>query len=161
MTLSTADIHDANPGLVSVCETQFRSFGKRLTFAGPCYTVKVYEDHRRVKAVAETPGEDRVLVVDGGGSLRVGLMGDMMAEIAMRSGWAGAVIHGVVRDSLAIDALEFGVKAIGTTARRGEIETGGATGVPVAFGGITFQPGWWVYADCDAVIVSERALTAG
>ena len=161
MTFSTADLHDANPDAVSVCETQFRSFGKRRAFAGPCVTVKVYEDHRPVKALAESPGKGRVLVVDGGGSLRVGLMGDMMAGNAMKNGWAGAVLYGVVRDSEVLNGLDFGVKAIGTTAKRGSHETEGLVGESVSFGGITFRPGWWVYADVDAVIVSKRELSAG
>ena len=161
MTIATADIHDANPDKVRCCDLQFRSFGKHLSFAGPCFTVKCHHDHRAAKATADTPGEGRVLVIDGGGSLRIGLMGDMMAEAARKNGWIGAVINGPVRDSIAIDALEFGVKALGTTARRGEIETGGVTGVPVEFGGITFAPGMWVYADRDAVIVSDGKLSAG
>ena len=158
MTFSTADLHDDNQGDVEVCETQFRSFGQRRAFSGPCVTVKVHEDHRPVKALAESPGQGRVLVVDGGGSLRVGLMGDIMAGNAMKNGWAGAVINGVVRDTAAIDALDFGVKAIGTTARRGTDETPGLVDIPVAFGGVTFEPGAWVYADEDAVIVSARKL---
>lgn len=158
MIIATADLNDANPDKVRVCNLQFRSFGKKLDFAGPCYTVKVFEDHRKVRAVAETPGEGRVLVVDGGGSLRTGLMGDQMAELAMNNGWIGAVINGPVRDSRAIDALDFGVKALGTTALRGTDEIGGLTDLPVSFGGIEFRPGWWVYADADAVIVSETEL---
>jgi regulator of ribonuclease activity A len=158
MIIATADLNDANPDLVRVCNLQFRSFGKKLEFAGPCFTVKVFEDHRKVRAVAETPGEGRVLVVDGGGSLRMGLMGDQMAELAMSNGWIGAVINGPVRDSRAIDALDFGVKALGTTARRSTDEIGGLTDLPVAFGGIEFRSGWWVYADVDAVVVSETEL---
>jgi regulator of ribonuclease activity A len=158
MTLSTADLNDANPERVSVCALQFRSFGRKQDFSGPCLTLKVFEDHRKVRATAETPGEGRVLVIDGGGSLRVGLMGDQIAELAMINGWAGAVINGAVRDSRAIDQLDFGVKAVGTTARRSDTELGGLVDHPVAFGGVAFRTGWWVYADVDAVIVSETAL---
>ncbi len=161
MSFSTADLHDANPGQVWVCATQFRSFGKRLTFSGPCVTVKVYEDHRPVKALVESPGEGRVLVVDGGGSFRVGLLGDMMATNAVKNGWAGVVINGVVRDSRRVDTLEIGVKAIGTSARRGDDETPGLLDLPLSFGGVTFRPGWWIYADADAVITSERPLKDG
>jgi regulator of ribonuclease activity A len=156
MLVETAEIHDAHPDEVAVCDIQFRSFGRRLAFAGPCATLKVYEDHRRAKALIEQPGQGRVLVVDAGGSLRVGIMGDTMAALAARNGWAGAVIYGAVRDSAAIDALEFGVKAVGTTARRSARDLGGTVDAPVVIGGATFRPGDWVYADRDAVIVSAR-----
>ena len=158
MSFSTADLHDANPGQVLVCETQFRSFGKQMTFCGPCLPVKVFDDHRPVKALAESPGEGRVLVVDRGGSLGTGLMGDMMTSNAIKNGWAGAVIFGLVRDSQTVNTLDFGIKAIGTTARRGDEETTGIVGAPVSFGGISFQPGWWIYADADAVITSQFRL---
>ena len=156
MPLSTAEIHDAHPDEVAVCDAQFRSFGRRLEFAGPCATLKCHEDHRRARALVEEPGEGRVLVIDAGGSLRIGLMGDTMAALAAKNGWAGAVIYGAVRDTAAIDALDFGVKALGTTARRSNADRGGQVGEPVAFGGVTFRPGDWVYADRDAVIVSAR-----
>lgn len=161
MDFSTAELHDANPGRVSVCETQFRSFGKHRCIGGPIYTVKMYEDHRPIKALVESPGGGRVLVADGGGSFRVGLMGDMMAANAIRNGWAGAILFGVIRDSATLDTMDIGIKAIGTTARRGDDETPGIVGEPVTFGGVTFRPGWWVYADVDAVITSEQPLDLG
>jgi regulator of ribonuclease activity A len=156
MPIATAEIHDAHPDEVAVCDAQFRSFGRRLEFAGPCVTLKCHEDHRRAKALIEGPGEGRVLVIDAGGSLRVGIMGDTMAALAAKNGWAGAVIFGAIRDSAAIDVLDFGVKALGTTARRSGEDLGGVVGQPVGFGGVTFAPGAWVYADRDAVIVAAR-----
>lgn len=156
---STADLHDANEDLVAVCDAQFRSFGRRPCIAAPCVTFKVFEDHRLVRDhIAATPGDGRILVIDGGGSMRVGLLGDTMAERAMRNGWIGAIVFGVVRDTPALDALDFGVKALGTTARRGRLETGGLVDVPVMFGGVEFRSGWWVYADVDAVLVSREPL---
>ncbi len=160
MSFSTADLHDAQPDEVSVCETQFRSFGRHRNFCGRCRTVKTFEDHRLIKSVFTEPGEGQILVVDGGGSLRIGLMGDLMASLAIKNGWAGAVLFGVIRDSAAIDGMDFGVKAIGTTARRGAAEMAGLVDVPVSFGGVTFTPGDWVYADSDAVLVSARKLIA-
>jgi regulator of ribonuclease activity A len=156
--ITTSDICDAHPDEVAVCEIQFRSFGKASAFAGPCATVLVYEDHRKVRETIDLPGNGRVLIVDGGGSLRVALLGDRLAIRAMQNGWAGIIIHGAIRDSAAIDNLQFGVKALGTTARRSSIELGGIAELPVSFGATTFRHGDWVYADADAVIVSRRKL---
>ncbi|GAA4334310.1 ribonuclease E activity regulator RraA [Pigmentiphaga soli] len=156
MRVSTSDIFDADPDRVLVCETQFRSFGRLREFAGPCATVAVREDHREIRKLLETPGEGRVLVVDGGGSPRVGLMGDVMAAMAVRNGWAGAIVFGAIRDSSAIDAMEFGVKAVATTARRAQTAASALHDQPVEFGGVRFHPGDWVCADSDAVVVRPQ-----
>lgn len=148
----TADIFDAYPRTMQVCDLQFRSFGRIGAFCGPCTTVSVVEDHRPVLAVLDTPGEGRVLVVDGKGSLRAGLCGDRLAGIAVARGWAGLVLNGAIRDSAGIDGLAIGVKALGTTARRSAEARPSLAHEPVSFGGVTFVPGQWVYADRDAVL---------
>ena len=152
---STADLFDAAPDRIAVCDLQFRSYGKRLCFAGPCATVSVDEDHRPVLAALEDAGRGRVLVVDGKGSLRVGLCGDRLAGIAAANGWAGLVVNGAIRDSKGIDALDIGVKALGTTARRSDAPAAMERDVPVSFGGVTFVPGFHVYADADAVVCDQ------
>jgi regulator of ribonuclease activity A len=157
MPIVTCDISDAYPDEVAVCAVQFRHFGQRRAFAGPCETLRV-RDHNLVLETVTRPGEGRVLVVDGGGSFAAGLMGDRLAELARANGWQGAVIFGAIRDSAVIDGMAFGVKALGTTARRSPVEQGGERSVPVGFGGVVFRPGDWVYADADAVIVSARPL---
>ena len=155
----TPDIYDTYADQVGVVELQLRGFGKRRSFHGPCSTIKCFEDHRLVRAASQSPGGGRVLVVDAGGSMRVAMMGDMLASNCMNNGWAGVVIFGVVRDTPQIDALDFGVKALGTTARRsGPEDLGGSVDLPVSFGGVTFRPGDWVYADADAVLVSPSEL---
>ena len=158
MPFSTSDIHDAHPDEVGVCDAQFRGFGRVRSFAGPCATVKAYEGPRAIREALEEPGEGRVLVADGGGSLRRALVGDRMAALALRNGWAGIVLFGAVRDSEALDALEFGVKALGTTARRPTHATGGVRDIPVTLAGATFHPGDWVYADPDAVLVATGRM---
>ncbi|MCB2126720.1 MAG: ribonuclease E activity regulator RraA [Rhodobacteraceae bacterium] len=155
---STADLFDAHPDIVRVCEAQFRSFGRHEAFAGACSTVSTFEDHRPVLAAVESDGQGRVLVVDGHGSLRVGLMGDRLAGIAARNGWRGVVIYGAIRDSAGIDQLDIGVKALGTTARRSTAPAQATRDEPVSFGSATFSPGDWVYADRDCVIVAGVRL---
>lgn len=158
MDFSTSDIHDAHGEEVSVCDIQFRGFARWTRFAGPCATVRTFEDYRPVREALEQPGHGRVLVVDGGGSLRFALLGDRMAELAIRNGWAGAVLYAAIRDSEAINALDFGIKAMGTIARRPAGGSGGVLEAPVTLGGATFRPGDWVYADADAVLVATRCL---
>ena len=159
MEIVTADLYDAYHESVEVCALQFRSFGKRGSFFGPCTTVACFEDHTPVLNTLSEPGDDRVLVVDGQGSLRIGLMGDRLAEIGVRNGWAGVVINGAIRDSFGIDALDIGVKAMGTTARRGWSPGSFERDVPLGFGGVSFTPGDWVYADIDSVLVSPSELS--
>src|SRR5690606_21225095 len=148
----------AFPDELSVCELQFRSFGKRRAFSGPCATVLANEDHRPVLKMLSNPGKGRVLVVDAGGSMRVGVLGDRLASIAVANNWAGIVIHGVIRDSQGIEALDIGVKSLGTTARRSGAERGGLEDETLQFGGVRFTPGDWVYADEDAVVRCAREL---
>ena len=130
----------------------------RQSFFGRIETLRTFEDHTPVLNTLSEPGEGRVLVVDAGGSLRVGVMGDRLAEIAVRNRWAGAVINGAIRDSAAIDGLSFGVKALGATARRNWQPTRGDRGLKVSFGDVEFVSGHWIYADRDAVIVSAGSL---
>jgi regulator of ribonuclease activity A len=156
----TADLYDAHPDKMQVLDAQFRSFGKWRAFMGPVATVHTFENHYPVKMFVEEPGEGRVLLVDGEGSLRCGLMGDRLAETAMRNGWAGVIILGAVRDSKGIDALDFGVKALGTTARRAAESIPGERQVTVTVAGAIIQPKDWIYADEDAVLVSRTPLSA-
>lgn len=156
---STADISDEHPDTTSVCQLQFRSFGMRTQFAGPCVTLRVEEDHRPVFRKLSSPGGGRVLVVDVAGSMRVGVFGDRLAELARQNGWAGLVVNGVIRDSATVNAMDIGVKALGTTALRSRTERpGGAEDLPVEFGGATFTPGAWIYCDADAVLISDMAV---
>ena len=158
MVIVTADLYDQHHGSVAVCERQFRSFGQRRAFFGPCSTLKTFEDHTPVLAALSEAGNGRVLVIDGEGSRRVGLMGDRLAAIGTGNGWAGLIINGAIRDSLGIDSIAIGVKALGTTARRGWIPGTSERDVPLQIGGVTFSSGDWIYADVDCVLVSPHEL---
>ena len=160
LTIPTADLYDAHHARLQVCILAFRSFGRRLAFCGPCVTLRCFEDHTPVLACLQEPGAGRVLVVDAGGSLRVGVMGDRLAAIAVASGWTGVIINGAIRDSMGIDALALGVKALGTTARRGWAPNRSAQEVPLEFGEMAIRSGDWIYADPDCVICSAEPLTA-
>ena len=158
-TFQTADLHDQQPDDVQVVDLQFRNFGRHGCFHGRIETLRVFADHSAVRDIVAEPGEGRVLVVDVGGDLTTGVMGDRIAGKAVEAGWAGAVIVGVVRDSQAINRLPFGVRALGTTARRSLAGRAGQRGIALHIGGVHCEPGDWLYADEDAVIISKRPLT--
>jgi regulator of ribonuclease activity A len=150
--MKTADVLDEYGDRAAVCLLQFRSFGA-AAFSGRIATVRCFEDNVLVRATVSEPGEGRVLVVDGGGSLRYALLGDNIAAIALERGWAGVMINGCVRDAAELDALGLGVKALGTNPRPSRKGGEGETGIPVEFGEVTFEPGALLYADEDGVVV--------
>lgn len=158
MTLKTSDLCDACDG-ARASALAWRGYGRRRAFAGTIRTIRCHEDIGLMRATVGQAGHGQVLVIDGGGSLARALFGDVMAEVAMRNGWAGLVIHGAIRDSVEIDAMDIGVKALGTVPRRGERTGAGETDVPVTFGGVTFTPGHRLVADDDGVIVLPAGLT--
>jgi regulator of ribonuclease activity A len=156
---ATADLFDAHPD-ASSCALPLRSFGLRRRFAGRVRTVKSYQDNVLLKELLSKPSQGEVLVVDGGGSLQCALVGDMIAMLGMNSGWAGVIVNGAIRDSVTIDAMEFGIKALGTNPRKSTKNGDGLVDVPVSFGGVTFVPGHWLYSDEDGILVSPSPLTA-
>ncbi|GAA0238328.1 ribonuclease E activity regulator RraA [Actinomadura nitritigenes] len=158
MDFATADLIDDFGDELRSCETQFRRYGGRASFAGPVSTVRCHRDNGLVKRVLNTPGEGRVLVVDGGGSLASALMGDMIAASAVANGWAGVVINGAVRDVVALRGLDLGVKALGSNPRKSAKDGAGEVDAPVAFGGVEFGAGDWLYSDEDGIVVATRAL---
>ena len=154
----TPDLCDAYPDLIQVLEPMFSNFGGRDSFGGPITTLKCFEDNSKVREQVEQPGEGRVLVVDGGGSLRRALLGDMLAAKAARNGWAGLLIYGCVRDVDALAQTDVGVQALASHPLVTEKRGLGDIDVPVTFAGVTFHPGHYLYADNNGVIVSPSPL---
>jgi regulator of ribonuclease activity A len=152
MIPKTSDLCDACAE-VQACELQLISYGQRMVFAGRIRTVQCLEDVDLIRQMVNQPGHDQVLVIDGGGSLRRALFGDVMAAIAAKNGWQGLVIHGAMRDAVEVDGMDIGVKSLGTAPRRGERTGAGQVDIPVTFGGITFTPGCRLVADADGVVV--------
>lgn len=158
MEIQTADLCDANEGKVKICAPMFRSFGGKASFGGQIATLKVFEDNSLVRNALESPGHDKVLVVDGGGSMRCALVGDQLALLGVKNGWAGVIVYGCIRDSKAIGKMDLGVFALGTHPLKSIKKGAGDIGLVVTFCGISFTPGHFVYADEDGVIISENAL---
>lgn len=160
MSFVTCDLCDDHPEDVRVCEPLFANFGGRDAFGGEIVTVKCHEDNSRVKETLATPGKGKVLVVDGGGSLRCALLGDMIGESAVQNGWEGVIVYGCVRDVDALVGLDLGVQALASIPLKSVRKGAGELNLPVTFGGVTFRPGEFVYADNNGVIVAGRNLLA-
>jgi regulator of ribonuclease activity A len=158
MYIVTADLYDERGDELNSCDLQLRQYGRRRAFHGPISTVRCHQDNALVKAALSEPGEGRVLVVDGGGSLRTALMGDVIAGIAAANGWSGVVINGAVRDVTTLREIDLGVKALGSNPRKSGKEGTGERDIPVTFGGVTFHPGAELFSDDDGILVTgERA----
>ena len=154
---ATTDLCDAHPE-IQVCEPVFQIFGGNVRFSGPVTTLKVFEDNTLIKQAVESPGQGRVLVVDGGGSRRCGLVGGNLAVSAAANGWAGLVVYGYIRDADELAEQPIGIRALGAMPRKSERGLhSGQAGLPVHFAGVTFREGQWLLADRDGVLVLPTA----
>ena len=156
MTFSTPDLCDALGEEVRVAEPVFRDYGGVRRFSGAVVTLRVHEDNALVRAALEGEGRGRVLVVDGGGSLRTALVGGNLAALAARNGWSGLVVYGAVRDVAELAAAEVGIKALATTPRKSAKGGQGEEGAAVTVAGVRVSPGNFLWADEDGVIVADR-----
>lgn len=159
MNWTTPDLCDDHPD-VAVTEPVFRDYGGHAAFCGRIVTLDCFEDNSRVRDLVATDGQGRVLVVQGGASLRRSLLGDMLAEKAVANRWSGFVINGCVRDVQALEKLPLGVKALAACPVKTEKLGMGKVDVEVSFAGATFVPGYWLYADANGVIVARTDLLA-
>lgn len=162
MDFQTADLCDRHEALLGkelrVAAPIFRCFGGQPKFSGIVVTLKLFEDNSLVRDTLGTPGHGKVLVVDGGASLRCALLGDQLAALAEQHSWSGIVINGCIRDSVAINHSQIGVRALATHPQKSVKRGVGERDLPVTFAGITFHPGEWLYADEDGLLVSTQAL---
>lgn len=150
---ATCDLYDADESLQSL-SLQLLNLGGRARFSGPIRTIRCHRDNGLVKELLNTPGAGAVLVVDGSGSLESALIGDMIAASAIENGWAGVVIHGVIRDREQLAEMDLGVRALGSNPRKSVKDGLGEVDVRLEFGGVTFVPGGTLWSDADGVLVS-------
>ncbi len=158
MSIATADLYDEYGDTLQIATPMFNDYGGQMSFYGPVSTVKVFEDNSMVRAALEQAGSGRVLVVDGGGSLRCALLGDMLAELGQNNDWAGVIVYGCIRDSAVISTMKIGVKALNTNPRKSVKKGAGERDVTVSFADVTISPGNYIYADEDGFVISEKKL---
>jgi regulator of ribonuclease activity A len=154
---ATTDLCDAHPGVIAVATPMFASFGGRRRFCGPIATLRCFEDNSLVREMLGEPGAGRVLVVDGGGSLRCALVGDQLGALGVRNGWNGVVVWGCVRDTAALGAMDLGVLALAAHPLKSVKRGQGERDVAVSLAGVTFRPGHYLYADADGVVLMPAA----
>lgn len=150
----TADLVDEIGADVRSCDVQFRQYGGRQRFMGHVRTIRCREDNALVKRVLGEPGDGCVLVVDGGASIHTALVGDVIAGLGVDNGWAGLVLLGAVRDSVALAGLPLGVKALGTNPRKSGKTGDGEIDIALTFGGVTFSPGDLLFSDADGIVLT-------
>ncbi len=158
MSFATADLYDKYEEKLQIATPMFNDYGGNKQFSGPAATVKVFEDNSLVRGALEEPGEGKVLVVEGGASMRCALLGDMLAELGIKNGWAGVIVYGCIRDSGVIAEMKIGVKALNTNPRKSVKKGAGERDVSVSFADITIEPGDYIYADVDGIVVSKEQL---
>jgi regulator of ribonuclease activity A len=156
--MKTSDLMDVFQEELQSCEIQFKNYGGRNAFWGPCKTLQCKNDNVLLRRMLEEQANGHILIVDGGGSLSSALIGDIIAEIGRKNNWSGIVIYGSVRDTLALGRIDFGVKALGSNPRKSQKKGDGISNIKISFGGITVEPGNWVYCDEDGVVVANREL---
>ncbi len=152
---ATADLYDERGDDLDSVSLQFQDIGGVTAFEGQIRTIRCHRDNALVKQTLATPGEGAVLVIDGGGSLESALVGDLIAGSAVANGWAGLIVHGVIRDRDALGGLAIGIKALGSNPRKSAKDGVGDVDVPVEIAGVVFTPGRHVWADSDGILVEK------
>ena len=155
----TADLWDAHNELLTCVDPIFNHFGNKTVFSGKITTLKVFEDNSLVRKQLESNGRGKVLVIDGGGSLRCALIGDQLAALAIQNNWNGIIVNGCIRDSQLINSMEIGIRALNTSPVKSIKRNIGIIDITVKFGGVNFISDDYIYVDTDGVLVSKHNLS--
>lgn len=158
LKLATADLWDQHGAQLHCVDPIFTHFGLKTNFYGEISTIKLYEDNSLVRQELVKNGKGKVLVVDGGGSLRCALLGDQLAELAIQNQWEGLLIYGCIRDSEVISKMNIGVRTLNTCPVKSIKKDQGAIDIPVKFASTLFVPGHYLYADMDGILIGSNPL---
>ena len=158
MFIDTSELCDLYAEQVDVVEPIFSSFGGVSNFYGKVTTVKCFESNGLIAEVLEENGDGRVLVVDGGGAVRRGLIDAELAQLAVDNGWEGIIVYGAVRQIQQLENLDIGIHALAPIPVSADESSAGESDVPVNFGGVTFFPEDYIYADLTGIILSQEPL---
>lgn len=159
MIRSICDLADDHRDLVQAAEPIFKDYAGLKSFYGPITTLRCYEDNLLLRQIFSTPGEGRVMVVDGGGSIRRALVGDKLATLMLQHNWAGVVVNGAVRDIENLRDMPVAIRALNVCPMKPQQTAAGERDVDVTFAGVTFKPGAWLYADENGIIISPNPIS--
>lgn len=155
---NTCDLYDELGDQLRTLNPIFADFGGKASFHGKAVTVKCFEDNSRIKELVNTPGNNQVLVIDGGGSTRCALFGDMIAKEALENGWAGTIVFGCVRDKAMLRTIDIGIKALAATPRKSTKKGEGQVNIRIWMNGVACDPGDYVIADEDGILIAEPGV---
>jgi regulator of ribonuclease activity A len=155
---TTADLWDEHSELLTCVDLIFNHFGNKKVFSGKITTLKLFEDNSLVRKQLESDGKGKVLVIDGGASLRCALIGDQIATLAIQNNWEGIIVNGCIRDSQVINSMNIGIKALNTSPVKSIKRNIGEIDIPVKFGGVTFISDYYIYVDSDGILLSKPNL---
>ena len=160
MNFSVADLCDGREDQIQVLPTSFISFGGRKAVHGVIRTIKVDQNPKDIRAFLSESGNGNILIVDAGANFEGAVVGDNLAHVAINNNWQGIIVNGYVRDTGILKDMEIGIWSLGTCPRRGIQDGSGVRDIEVDFGGVSFKPGHYIYADNDGIIVSETSIHA-
>ena len=155
--MTTPDLSDKYPH-VDFLNLQFINFGKKGFFSGKIETAICPDDNSKVKQILDEEGNGKILIVDGQGSTKVALMGDIIAETAEKNNWQAVIINGCVRDVEALSNFNLGIFALGSVPKKSEKKDRGEIGIKINLGGISIESGNWAYADESGILISKEQL---
>ena len=158
MKAFTADFCDNYPDKVSVLGPGFSNYGGSAECQGEVVTIKLNDNNSDlITLLRDEPGEGKVVVVDADQAYYA-IVGEMLMQFAEKNSYAGIIVNGYIRDVEQIKDIPVALFAVGTCPRKSIPVTAGVRDEPVAFAGVEFRPGDYVYADRDGVIVTAAPL---
>jgi regulator of ribonuclease activity A len=160
MAFTTADLCDrySESGHLQILEPIFKVFGGSAKFSGRISTLKVFEDDALVEKTLQEKAENRVLVIDGGGSHRCAVLGGALTRLAYENGWQGIIVYGCIRDSVSVNQIPIGIRALHAHPQKSHKKGAGDRDILISFAGVNFKKDHFLYADEDGIIVSETML---
>ena len=160
MTFKTSELCDQflKTQHLQIAEPAFQAFGAHSSFSGRVTTVKVFEDNVLIRKILEEKTSEGVLVIDGGGSHRCALLEAPLVRLACDQGWVGIIVYGCITDSVAINKLPIGIRALHTHPLKAHQKGTGDRDALITFAGVNFRSGHYLYADEDGLLVADNRL---
>lgn len=156
--ISLPDIADFHSNSIQVGKLKLASYGQKSNISGEIYTVACADDNSIVKSVLSREGKNKILVIDAVGIAHASMVGDQIADAALKNNWAGIIVNGYIRDVEALRALDIGIFAKGAVPQKTEKQGHGFEDIMVSFGSTIMRSGNWLYVDENGWIVADREL---